>query len=424
MNGVRHRPFSDGGGFLKRMKLIRRAFVALAFSVSATVLIPSAGSAQMFPDDESSLALAGSTTVPFTLSGNHIYITADINGKPYAFIFDTGGAAMLSPEVETELKLPAISKARLGGAGDAVMTVDVVRVPSTTIGSAAYKNGLFATLPGGMNFASPIRGVRYGGILGREFFNHLVATIDYEKSTLTLTDPVQFHPDPQAAALSVEMHHGIPNVTASVNGHSGSFAIDAGSSQALTLTQSFVDATHLDKEFSRSIDVEIGRGVGGYLTGTASRAKTLTLGSVEVNNPLTMVAHAKGGAFADASLGGNIGGEILRRFTVTLDVPGSKLYLSPNAAFGEPMVFNRAGMFSRREAGALNVARVIPDSPAAQAGVAVGDIITAINGKPAEQFTPDDIRALWLQTAGTTVSLDLTRNGKPMSVSFTLRDIL
>ena len=421
---MRHRDFSERHGLLGGMKLFRRASLAIACILCVGFATPLAAGAQMPGPDTSTLTLSGSTTVPFTLSGNHIYVTAQIDGSPYAFIFDTGGAATLAADLEARLKPEVIGHALIGGAGDALAPVDIVRVQKTTLGGVTYLNGRFVTLPAGFPGDSPIRGVRYGGILGRELFAHLVTSIDYEKSTLTFTEPAHFFPDPGASVIPVVMRHGIPHITASVNGHPGIFAVDAGSAQALTLTQSFVDDSGLAKEFNSSIDVEIGRGIGGYLTGTASRARTLEIGSISLKNPLSMVVHAKGGIFSDKTLGGNIGGDILRQFTVTLDAPHGKLYLRPNASFGQPMVFNRAGMFSRSENGMLRVVRVIPDSPAAVAGVQIGDVVAAINGTPASRFSLEETRAIWLQQPGTRIALDLTRGGKYMSVTFLLRDIL
>jgi hypothetical protein len=47
-----------------------------------------------------------SATVPFRLLNNHIYVQAKVNGKgPYTFIVDTGGHALIAPELVAELGL-------------------------------------------------------------------------------------------------------------------------------------------------------------------------------------------------------------------------------------------------------------------------------------------------------------------------------
>ena len=57
------------------------------------------------------------------------------------------------------------------------------------------------------------------------------------------------------------------------------------------------------------------------------------------------------------------------------------------------------------------IANVVGDSPAAKAGLKVGDVITAVNGTPV-----DDVNSFRLQVAGfapgTTVHLKVERNGQ------------
>ncbi len=60
-----------------------------------------------------------------------------------------------------------------------------------------------------------------------------------------------------------------------------------------------------------------------------------------------------------------------------------------------------------------------PNSPAAKAGLKVGDVITAVNGTPV-----DDVNSFRLQVAGfapnTTVHLKVDRSGQTLDVPVTL----
>src|SRR4029078_10342244 len=76
--------------------------------------------------------------------------------------------------------------------------------------------------------------------------------------------------------------------------------------------------------------VTAGYGAGGPSRVLLARAAKLTLGSVEVHAPVAaFVTDAKGAAQA-ARTAGNIGGDLLKRFTVTLDYAQQTLWLQPN----------------------------------------------------------------------------------------------
>ena len=377
--------------------------------------------AQLSPGD---LSLTGATTIPFTLSGNHIYIRATVDGKPYAFIFDTGGAASLSPAAEDGLALPVIGHARLGGAGDKVNEAAIVQVPEIDFGGVTYKGGAFVVLPT-LAVVSPFKNVPYGGLIGREIFRQLMVTIDYANSQLTFTQPAAFTAPSGATEVALSMRRGaIPNIPAAVNGHAGSFDVDAGAGGSLTVTQAFAQSSGLDKEFTKTLAVEIGRGVGGPLMGTVGRGRIFQIGNLQLHDLLVSAAGPGGGVFAQPDLSGNIGAEILKRFTVTLDVPDSKLYLLPNASFSTPFVYNRAGLSVLPQGDQWTVASIVPNGPAAQAGIMAGDFVISVNGQSPSDLGANGLHDAWYAAPGTVARLVLERNGLRFTKSLTLRDLI
>ena len=370
--------------------------------------------------------VATSTTVPFRLSGNHIYLRAAVDGKTFAFVFDTGGSASLSAFAEKQLALPAVATAQINGAGNGSEALDVVVPGVASIGEAKIEKAYFLVLPARMDLESPFAGVPFGGVLGREFFAHLVLTIDYDKQTLTLTNPPSFHADKSAAAIPMTMRNGIfPNVQATVDGSSGSFDVDAGSAQALMLTEGFANANGIVAKIPRTVEAYAGHGIGGPLSGVAGRVGSLKIGNAAaLHGVVTYVVHASSGVFADAGLAGNIGGEVLRRFTVTIDVPSKTLYLAQNAAFDAPFAFTRAGLFTDDTTGAVVVERVIPGSPAQTAGMRAGDALVAIAGHPVGALSPDELRGYWMMPAGTVVQVQVRRGAQDLTFDVTLRDLL
>jgi serine protease Do len=81
-----------------------------------------------------------------------------------------------------------------------------------------------------------------------------------------------------------------------------------------------------------------------------------------------------------------------------------------------------AKAFGIPNARGVAIAQVEPNSPAQKAGLKVGDVITAVNGSPA-----DDVNAFRLEVAGfapnTTINLKVERNGQTLNVPVTLGEL-
>jgi serine protease Do len=113
-----------------------------------------------------------------------------------------------------------------------------------------------------------------------------------------------------------------------------------------------------------------------------------------------------------ANLAHNIMDQIMSKGKVTrgfLGITPQELTPEMAKAFGVPNTHGVA------------VATVVPDSPAAKAGLKVGDVITAVNGTPAE-----DVNSFRLQVAGfapgTTVHLKIDRGGQTLDLPVTLSE--
>ena len=92
--------------------------------------------------------------------------------------------------------------------------------------------------------------------------------------------------------------------------------------------------------------------------------------------------------------------------------------------FTQPLKDDYAEYWGLEKTGGLVISTVVPDSPAAKAGVQAGDVIKAFDGKP-QKFKQDrDVLAFTklVRDTGTgkTVAMDLLRGGKPLTVQVTL----
>ena len=250
-----------------------------------------------------------------------------------------------------------------------------------------------------------VEGDDVAGILGYEIVRRLPVRIDYEHDILTLYRPRGFAPPHGAVRIPFTLHGRVPQVRASVDGIEGAFDVDTGSRASLTLSAPFVDGHGLIAKYGATREVIAGAGAGGYARALLARVGKLALQGVDVEAPVTYLSSDARGPFADPALAGNIGYGVLRRFNVTFDYARSALYVEKNSHFAERDLHERAGLWLERGVRGFDVVDVVADSPAQAAGLVVGDVIVAVDGKPAKSMTLADARALLRGAPGTKLRL-------------------
>lgn len=375
---------------------------------------PPPGADATFPPGKTSV------TVPIHLRNNHIYLQATINGKLAEFIFDTGATNFFDTTHAKALGVSLSGELPGGGFGSAISKISVGKVATVSIGGFTLKDQVF--------FAQDLADLRAtedvdaAGLVGYEFAKRAVLTVDYAHNTLTLTKPDAFHP-PAAPAIPFTFNAHVPMVTATVDGIAGEFEIDTGARSALTLMHPFASAHDLVAKYHATHTATVGFGVGGPSHGLLARAGELRIGPVTVHDPVTDLVMDKAGAAAAARTAGNIGGDVLKRFTLTLDYGHQKMWLQPNKLATAKDVFDRSGLWLRRAAnGNMNILDVTPSSAAATAGLHASDEILAINGHAAKTQKIYDVRELFKQAPGTVVHLSIATKTGPKTVTLTLAD--
>jgi hypothetical protein len=340
---------------------------------------------------------AGSpVTIPFELAARHVIVTVSVNrSRPLSFVLDTGAsAAIIRTDVAKELGLSLQGGVNAGGAGPG-------KQAGSRVSSATW------SLPGLTGFAQPVLlalplpelpsalGRDVDGIMGGEFIKQFVLELDYEARTIGLHDPATFVYGGRGDALPLEFTpSGHPVVRAIVTPVGGkpleqSFMLDTGSGLALALHSPFVVEHDLLGPASTTIRAIGMAGAGGRSVGRLGRVAALQLGSFTIKSPITLFSQDNGGAFANRALAGNIGAQITIKFRLVLDYGRQRLILEPSSKFAEP--FDRAvsGLALRADRPGYHTFRVhevLEDSPASDAGIKEGDIISSIDGTPAESL--------------------------------------
>jgi hypothetical protein len=351
-----------------------------------------------------------------------VQFDALINGKgPFRLIFDSGaGVNVLIPAIARQLGLveegPVL---KATGAGSGSILAQAANVTSVRAGDLVLHDQKFYILP--MPW-----GDRPGpvGAVGFEVMRRLIVTVDYQREQLGFSLPQAFTYAGDGVKVPIEPMRVSPGIEVKgcVNSASGVFGIDTGDEGSLEVEQRFVSQHALVRQLSPKYHGYAGSGIGGAMPPAYySRVKSLRIGEAEVTNVLADLFD--GQAISDEN-SGNIGTRVLRQFTVTFDLPHGVMYLEKNSNWGKPEVFNRAGIIIDSIQMDQKVMNVLPGSPAAMAGVEIGDVLLQIDGRaPSDDPLLQDDPAFW-QPVGTVVHLTVLHGGRMRKVKIRLKDLL
>jgi len=295
-----------------------------------------------------------------------------------------------------------------------------------------------ATLAGASIAAMPLSpfkrasGRAMEAIIGYPLLNRCVVKIDYAARMLELVPAESFHYTGSGTVLPITLENHLPYVKAKVTlpGRKpieGKCVIDLGSTQALILAPQVIREEKVLEAITKTIEAR-GRGVGGQVPSRAGRVERLELGNLRFDRPITMLpvpedAHV--GAQKNGMLG-NIGGEVLRRFTVIFDYSRKRMILEPNAQFADPFEADMGGIGPRMgpdSSAALEVEWIQPASPAADAGVQPNDLIESIDGRPALEFGVPGMKEMF-RHAGETHRLGIRRGEEKIEIELTTRRMI
>lgn len=347
------------------------------------------------------LACASSPTirtaeVPVEVTQSHVYVPVAV-GKhaPSWFLLDTGAAvSALAQTTADALHLVSDGSGRVRGAGAAIVETSTFHDLDLDVGGNAIHVGRVAGVP--LTEPSLAEGRAIEGILGRGVIEQSVITIDYERRVLRFGDGSV---PAGAVVVPVMFDAGRPVVAAELTLADGRalpmrMLVDTGA-RSILVNRPFAEAHGIYDALAPVIEGPFSVGIGGVSRQRMGRARRFAVAGFTFDAPVVSAALDRAGATAASSVDGLIGGEILRRFTVTLDYAHDRLLLAPNAALHEPFDVDMSGAgfkaadlkFDR-----ILIRYVLPHSPASEAGLEEGDEIVSVDGN---KVTLQQLRALF-----------------------------
>src|SRR5690625_3126603 len=376
-------------------------------------------------DDVTMANGATRATARLIKDGGALLIEASINGRgPYLFILDTGGHAILTARMAAKLDLVSRGEGTSTGAGPGDMRMAFTKVAHVTIGAADIRDQVFMVMP--IPYAFYERGRRrpIAGILGLEVFQRFAVTVDYDNKQVVLQpyDHGTVPPPGKGAALPLAFTNDMPLIHATLDGHRGVFGIDTGNGGNTLVFPTWATRTGLFARYAAGPPLPTG-GIGGRYMSRLAHAHALQLGDVRLTRLLVQLTRADAGATGNPTEAGNIGQDILSRFNLHFDYRRRRMYLASRA---QPHVehFAQAGMTVTKLAqypDRFFVGWVLPDGPAADAGVRPGDAFVKVNHRSVERMSGLEFRRLSRgQPSGTRLYLRYV-SGTPINIL--MRDV-
>jgi hypothetical protein len=355
-----------------------------------------------------------------------------VNGAgAFTFVLDTGAGAMsaIDQSVADSLGLHSTLMRRGGGAGEDVVDFNSVDSIAVSVNGLSFEPRRVMGIP--LHRMDPHWGKRKDGLVGGDLLSTLVTCIDYEGRTVTFHDERSYEYRGPGERIPVHVFGGALFVDAQVLSYGSDRAIDA-----LLMLDTGLRLTVFNTPFSRAQELAAqspstatgvtGFGIGGVSRGIVGRVKGIRIGSVLFENPVVDFSTDERGALSDTGFSGIIGADLLSRCRLIIDYARSEIFLEKNRSFAEPFEFDMSGIRFVMEGKSFDVLKifsVFENSPAAEAGIRPGDVVTSIDGQVTASFTRESLRD-YMQREGARVRLDIKRGAETKSMTLQLRRLV
>jgi hypothetical protein len=363
------------------------------------------------PAADARFAFGGNAAeVPADFIGNRVFLPVRVNqSQPSLFEVDsTAAASSIDPGRAAELGI--------GPGQSAVLEMEGVRLSLPTLP--------FIPKP---PFSAHV-GREYEGTLGQDFFASAVVEIDYARRTVRLFDPGTFHYSGRGKIIPLKFARGMPVVQAKFNAGgktiAGGFILNTALDVPVVISNRYEEKRRFFTPHTKTIPA-IDQPPGGEEGDTLARMNFFQIGPYSVVQAIAEFSQ-RSLAANDPHLVGEIGGGMLRRFTVTLDFLRQQVILDSNSDFHADDEADMSGVSITASGPGLKrfeVTEVRPGTPGADAGVQKGDVIAGIDDEPAADLSLVEIRKLFRQITHP-YKLLLERNGQTVSVTLKLRRLL
>ncbi len=378
-----------------------------------------------------------SARIPFELHANLIIVPAVINeSDTLHFILDTGvsNTIITDTAVARHLNSDFVRTIRLDGVGaDSTLEASVSIGNTLQVGYARVDDHNLIVLKKDVLKLSELVGTPIHGLIGYDLFERFVVTVDFQHRQLLLQLPKYYKfRRSHGTKIPLEIINKKPyisNVAISELGKKEivKLLLDTGAGHAVMLNTYATQVPLPDT----TIDVQLGMGLSGKISGKLGRLDRLRIGNHNLSQIVASFPDSVSfGGKIDPTFDrqGNIGGELLRRFRVTINYPENYMTMKPvKRAMKEPFEHDMSGMDLRAKGADYReyyVDRVMDDSPASRAGLLEGDRLMFINNSAAKTLNMTEIYKLLQRKEGRSINLIVSRKGSLIFTTLVLKRVI
>ena len=262
---------------------------------------------------------------------------------------------------------------------------------------------------------SSVYGEKIDGIIGYSFFSRYIVHLNFDSSEISVYRPGEMD-YPRGGTIMRPAFTTLPIVNLPFRDNrkqNFNFYFDTGAGLCFLLSEEYVKDSSLilSKRKPRYTQAE---GMGGRLQMRLTVVKMVQVGNYKFRNVPTYLYDDAFKVTSYPFVGGLLGNDLLRRFNLTINYPKREIHLLPNSHFKEPFDYAYTGMAIYYENGLIVVEDVIPNSPAAKAGLKANDLIIGIG----KNFS-NNIMAYKtiLQSANENIKITIRRNDQLVQVT-------